>query len=283
MAPPAAVSGADQRPSLASDVKNVENTVAGGGSRATEAPHHHYENKEQGPLPAARLGPGRVNWMPIVNKARRPATFSSTTLSPFPSHPRRHQKGFPPPLLSVLLPRPPPSKSPSDASSSSSSSSTPLQHIPTVLHYLFASFPVHQFPVPPSHVSDETYHGRAFTHDLELQRRILLPRPRLLLEDVPGHQLLPIAGAARPSARPDPADMMDGLDLDSTRPHEPSSSMRCCCGRSDCAFLRKNSSVLESVEKDVHTAAQLGQVRYVCGRPAPGLSPSPPAFQSDET
>ncbi|KAH7313712.1 hypothetical protein B0I35DRAFT_480380 [Stachybotrys elegans] len=51
----------------------------------------------------------------------------------------------------------------------------------------------------------------------------------------------------------------DGDALDLTR-HEPNaSSMQCCCGRFDCAVLRKNSSVLEMVEKDVHTAAQLGQ------------------------
>lgn len=38
-------------------------------------------------------------------------------------------------------------------------------------------------------------------------------------------------------------------------------SLQCCCGRPDCLVLKKNSTVLESVEKDVHTAAQLGQVR----------------------
>jgi hypothetical protein len=36
--------------------------------------------------------------------------------------------------------------------------------------------------------------------------------------------------------------------------------MTCCCGRIDCALLKKNCSILETVEKDVHTAAQLGQV-----------------------
>ncbi|KAH7121879.1 hypothetical protein B0J13DRAFT_589593 [Dactylonectria estremocensis] len=40
--------------------------------------------------------------------------------------------------------------------------------------------------------------------------------------------------------------------------HNPS-QMQCCCGRVDCALLKRNSFVLESVEKDVHTAAQLGQ------------------------
>ncbi|KAH7480124.1 hypothetical protein IWW34DRAFT_247871 [Fusarium oxysporum f. sp. albedinis] len=37
------------------------------------------------------------------------------------------------------------------------------------------------------------------------------------------------------------------------------SEMTCCCGRIDCALLKKNCSILETVEKDVHTAAQLGQ------------------------
>ncbi|CAM1501193.1 Fc.00g103550.m01.CDS01 [Cosmosporella sp. VM-42] len=38
-----------------------------------------------------------------------------------------------------------------------------------------------------------------------------------------------------------------------------SAALHCCCGRLDCALLKKNSSILETVEKDVHTAAQLGQ------------------------
>jgi hypothetical protein len=41
------------------------------------------------------------------------------------------------------------------------------------------------------------------------------------------------------------------------------SEMTCCCGRIDCALLKKNCSILETVEKDVHTAAQLGQVSQV--------------------
>jgi hypothetical protein len=36
--------------------------------------------------------------------------------------------------------------------------------------------------------------------------------------------------------------------------------LHCCCGRSDCVFLRHNCTVLESVEKDVHVAAKMGQV-----------------------
>ncbi|KAF5021872.1 hypothetical protein F66182_6099 [Fusarium sp. NRRL 66182] len=40
---------------------------------------------------------------------------------------------------------------------------------------------------------------------------------------------------------------------------EMHSDMACCCGRIDCALLKKNCSILETVERDVHTAAQLGQ------------------------
>ncbi|KAG6013049.1 hypothetical protein E4U54_007137 [Claviceps lovelessii] len=37
-------------------------------------------------------------------------------------------------------------------------------------------------------------------------------------------------------------------------------SLHCCCGSDDCVLLRRNYSLLQSVEKDAHTAAQLGQV-----------------------
>lgn len=36
-------------------------------------------------------------------------------------------------------------------------------------------------------------------------------------------------------------------------------ALQCCCGKTDCVFLKHNCSVLDSVEKDVHTAARLGQ------------------------
>ncbi|KAK4120107.1 hypothetical protein N657DRAFT_649453 [Parathielavia appendiculata] len=35
--------------------------------------------------------------------------------------------------------------------------------------------------------------------------------------------------------------------------------LRCCCGKEDCVFLKHNCSVLSSVERDVHTAARMGQ------------------------
>lgn len=45
------------------------------------------------------------------------------------------------------------------------------------------------------------------------------------------------------------------------RRENASPSLKCCCGRHDCLLLRRNYSILGSVEKDAHTAAQLGQVR----------------------
>lgn len=39
-------------------------------------------------------------------------------------------------------------------------------------------------------------------------------------------------------------------------------TIQCCCGHTDCAYLKHNGSALEDLEKNVHTAAQLGQVRW---------------------
>ncbi|KAE8144714.1 hypothetical protein BDV25DRAFT_166201 [Aspergillus avenaceus] len=36
-------------------------------------------------------------------------------------------------------------------------------------------------------------------------------------------------------------------------------ALRCCCGRDDCAFLQHNTVALEGLEKDLATAARLGQ------------------------
>ncbi|KAJ0326435.1 hypothetical protein COL5a_006945 [Colletotrichum fioriniae] len=60
-------------------------------------------------------------------------------------------------------------------------------------------------------------------------------------------------------ARPRDADpMADFVSTSAPRPDE-GSRMRCCCGRNDCAYLKHSCSVLETVEKDVHTAAKLGK------------------------
>jgi hypothetical protein len=36
--------------------------------------------------------------------------------------------------------------------------------------------------------------------------------------------------------------------------------LRCCCGRTECAYLKHNCVALDDLEKEVRTAAQLGQV-----------------------
>ncbi len=34
----------------------------------------------------------------------------------------------------------------------------------------------------------------------------------------------------------------------------------CCCGRSQCAYMEHNNAALEGLEKDLQSAAQIGQV-----------------------
>jgi len=45
-----------------------------------------------------------------------------------------------------------------------------------------------------------------------------------------------------------------------TRMSTPS-TMKCCCGRPDCAYLEHNNTALGGLERDLETAARLGQVR----------------------
>ncbi|KAK1580607.1 uncharacterized protein LY79DRAFT_298756 [Colletotrichum navitas] len=56
---------------------------------------------------------------------------------------------------------------------------------------------------------------------------------------------------------PDDA-MADFIQTPAARPND-GSRIQCCCGRTDCVYLRHSRSVLETVEKDVHTAAKLGK------------------------
>ncbi|KAG9234859.1 hypothetical protein BJ875DRAFT_460491 [Amylocarpus encephaloides] len=42
-------------------------------------------------------------------------------------------------------------------------------------------------------------------------------------------------------------------------PGTTSHNLECCCGRKDCAYLNHNCAALEDLEKEVHTAATLGQ------------------------
>ena len=40
----------------------------------------------------------------------------------------------------------------------------------------------------------------------------------------------------------------------------PMQNMKCCCGRAECAYLEHNNTALGGLEKDLETAARLGQV-----------------------
>lgn len=55
------------------------------------------------------------------------------------------------------------------------------------------------------------------------------------------------------------AAMMDSNADNSAQGAQPS-AVRCCCGREDCVYLKHNCTLLKSVERDVHTAAKMGQV-----------------------
>lgn len=37
--------------------------------------------------------------------------------------------------------------------------------------------------------------------------------------------------------------------------------LQCCCGRPECAYLENNNTLLGGIERDLETAARLGQVR----------------------
>lgn len=63
------------------------------------------------------------------------------------------------------------------------------------------------------------------------------------------------------SARPAGADAATSGETQPLSGQAPAPApMRCCCGSVECVYLQHNCSVLETVEKDVHQAARMGQV-----------------------
>jgi hypothetical protein len=44
------------------------------------------------------------------------------------------------------------------------------------------------------------------------------------------------------------------------RPSSSDGKLQCCCGRLECAYLENNSAILGGIERDLETAARLGQV-----------------------
>ena len=47
----------------------------------------------------------------------------------------------------------------------------------------------------------------------------------------------------------------------------PATSFKCCCGRPQCAFLEQNNVALKCLDKDLLSAAQIGQVSWPNMRP----------------
>ncbi|KAK3388499.1 hypothetical protein B0T20DRAFT_425595, partial [Sordaria brevicollis] len=60
-----------------------------------------------------------------------------------------------------------------------------------------------------------------------------------------------------------PAAAMESNGNNSAQGAQQSPAMRCCCGREDCVYLRHNCTLLKSVERDVHTAAKMGQTLLI--------------------
>ena len=46
-----------------------------------------------------------------------------------------------------------------------------------------------------------------------------------------------------------------------THPSDLNTKLLCCCGRPECIYLENNNAVLGGIERDLETAARLGQVR----------------------
>jgi hypothetical protein len=53
---------------------------------------------------------------------------------------------------------------------------------------------------------------------------------------------------------------LEALLLQSSGITSSRSAAACCCGRASCAYLSHNNAALDGLEKDLKTAAQLGQV-----------------------
>ena len=64
----------------------------------------------------------------------------------------------------------------------------------------------------------------------------------------------------RPSAAESLEVLLSQSPLGMRHNERPVISFKCCCGRPHCAFLEHNNVALEGLEKDLRSAAQIGQV-----------------------
>jgi hypothetical protein len=72
-------------------------------------------------------------------------------------------------------------------------------------------------------------------------------------------RILARSAGTRDSTPQPPA--VDKSNDDNNIPHDMACNLRCCCGQPSCAYLEHNNTALGGLEKDLETAAKLGQVR----------------------
>ncbi|KIW70319.1 hypothetical protein PV04_02602 [Phialophora macrospora] len=58
---------------------------------------------------------------------------------------------------------------------------------------------------------------------------------------------------------PDDVDTPIMTAANESRPSSSDGKLQCCCGRLECAYLENNSAILGGIERDLETAARLGQ------------------------
>lgn len=63
-------------------------------------------------------------------------------------------------------------------------------------------------------------------------------------------------------------DVFSDMFVTNENDEHESTRMKCCCGRSDCAYLEHNNIALGGLERDLETAARLGQVCDACSFPS---------------
>ncbi|OAP64495.1 hypothetical protein AYL99_00467 [Fonsecaea erecta] len=64
---------------------------------------------------------------------------------------------------------------------------------------------------------------------------------------------------ARPDRIPDNVDTTVMNPSNDFRPASSDGKLQCCCGRPECVYLENNNTILGGIERDLETAARLGQ------------------------
>lgn len=78
---------------------------------------------------------------------------------------------------------------------------------------------------------------------------------------------MPDSSTPKPTTREHETEIISNLlaqshSIPNSHPANPQ-TLTCCCGRPECAYILHNNAALDDLERNIHTAAQLGQVRRV--------------------